>query len=135
MRLVQPKQWPERWQHGQYLVRLRLLGLIPAGEQVIRIEEPERELPPGHYGIRDRGWGSLAHTWDHEIMVAPLGDGRTRYTDRVVVRAGLLTPLVAVFAHALYRHRQRRLRQLAQKGFDGVLPASRVTPLQQGRAV
>lgn len=129
MRLVQPDRWPERWERGQYLVRLRLLGFIPAGEQVIRIEDPEVDPPPGHYGIRDRGWGSVAHTWDHEIRVAPLGDGKTRYTDRVVVEAGVLTPLAVAFAHMIYRHRQRRLRHLARNGFTGVLPAEPATPL------
>ena len=46
-----------------------------------------------------------------------LPDGRTRYTDSVEVRAGLLTPLVWAFATAFYRHRQRRWRRLVRRGF------------------
>jgi hypothetical protein len=124
MSVEQPHEWPARWEHGQYLVRLRLFGILPAGEQVIRIEDPEVEPPAGHYAVRDRGWGSFAHTWDHEITLAPTPDGRTLYRDRVVVGAGILTPLVAAFAQVFYRHRQRRLRRLASGGF-GAVPRAR----------
>lgn len=124
MKLVQPDEWPERWEHSQYLVRLHLFGILPAGEQVIRIEDPAAEPPAEHYAVRDRGWGSFAHTWDHEITLAPTPDGRTLYRDRVVVGAGILTPLVAAFAQVFYRHRQRRLRRLASGGF-AALPAAR----------
>ena len=69
------------------------------------------------WSIRDNGHGAMIKTWDHMIEVAPDGDG-TRFTDRVTVDAGWLTPFVALFARVFYRHRQRRWRRLIANGFD-----------------
>jgi len=89
-------------------------GLFPIGEQTIGIEYP---LEDGRRRIlRDNGHGALIKQWDHWIFVEPDGEG-TRYTDRVDVDAGLLTPFVSAFARIFYRHRQRRWRRLVQTDF------------------
>ncbi len=59
--------------------------------------------------------------WDHWIFVAAEGGG-TRYTDRVNVEAGLLTPFIWRFARVFYGHRQRRLRAFAADGFRAFAP-------------
>lgn len=111
---VQPSKLPHVWQTGTYLVRLWLGGLVPLGLQWIVISFPSSAEG---FELRDQGRGHLARTWDHRITVHALPDGRTRYTDAVEVRAGLLTPLVWGFAQLFYRHRQRRWKRLVRGGF------------------
>ncbi|UQN08068.1 hypothetical protein [Deinococcus sp. QL22] len=111
---VQPYMLPQIWRTGTYLVRLRLGGLLPLGLQWIVISFPSSAVG---FELRDQGRGHLARTWDHRITVQALPGGRTRYTDAVEVRAGLLTPLVWGFAQLFYRHRQRRWQRLVRSGF------------------
>ncbi|HEU4562217.1 MAG TPA: hypothetical protein VFS20_30590 [Longimicrobium sp.] len=74
-------------------------------------------MPEGVRCLRDEGAGTLARTWDHLVTVAPDPSGGSRYTDHVRVAAGVLTPMVWLFAQALFRWRQRRLREAAATGF------------------
>lgn len=112
---IAPKEFPEIWEPGQYKAALYWKGIMPVGWQVIQIESiPERD---GVRFIRDNGYGALIKTWDHMIEIAPHDDG-TKYTDRITVRAGLLTPLVALFAKRFYIHRQKRWRRLVKNNFD-----------------
>lgn len=120
-RPLEPPAFPERWLAGEHLVRLELFGLVPLGRQVIGIEILDARGPV--YRLRDNGRGRLARTWDHLITLEPLPGGRTRYRDRVVVEAGILTPFVWLFAQLFYRHRQRRWRALVARGFS--YPAQR----------
>jgi hypothetical protein len=111
---VEPSEFPDVWGEGRYTVALRLFGVIPFGEQAIVIS-----MPPTDTGfcVRDAGHGALISTWDHLITITPQGTG-CHYRDRVHVRAGVLTPVVWLFAQWFYRHRQRRWRVLCASGFD-----------------
>jgi hypothetical protein len=113
---VDPAELPATWQPGEYRVRMRALGLVPLGEQTIRIS-----IPPaagGEHLLRDDGSGQLVRRWDHLIRLRAAPDGRgTLYRDEVEIEAGLLTPPVWVFATLLYRWRQRRWRRLARRRF------------------
>lgn len=110
---------PAVWQAGEYQVGVKLYGLVPLDDQIIGIEFPPHEGPGhvlrdnGRACARDGGPGGLIRRWDHLMLVMPEGTG-TRYTDRVEVEAGALTPLAARFARFLYTHRQKRWRALAQ---------------------
>jgi len=108
---VRPATLPNTWTTGEYLVRLRLFGVVPLGHQWI---VPSRAAPNA---LRDVGRGTLTRAWDHVITVTSLPDGRARYTDDIRFRAGLLTPVVLAFTYLLYAHRQRRWLALARKGF------------------
>ena len=112
---LDPAPLPETWQDGEYRVGMWLFGFLPLGWQMVGLEI--QPLRSDIWSIRDNGRGALIRTWDHWIEVAPDGDG-TRYTDRVTVEAGLLTPFVVLFARIFYRHRQRRWRKLVANGFD-----------------
>jgi ligand-binding SRPBCC domain-containing protein len=101
---------PDRLAEGD-VIRLKLLffGFLPGWAHEIRIvrmdEEGRRiETAEGGGGVR---------TWNHLISVDPAGD-RTRYSDRIEIDAGPLTPLVAGYAHLFYRYRQHRWRRLAR---------------------
>ncbi len=116
---VTPPAHPEPWAEGRHLVRMRLFGRIPLGKQWIVTSMPVIDMTPGRqrYELRDNGYGDVAATWDHWIIVRELEDGRTHYTDRVEVRAVLLTPLIWAFASLFYRYRQHRWRRLVARGF------------------
>lgn len=106
--------WPAHFVDGEPVAgRLWLLGFIPFGRQWI---VPSLHLPPqgdSPKRLRDNGYSRLIRRWDHWISVEPDGAGGTRYSDTVEVEAGVLTPLIGLFAHLFYRHRQRRWRGLA----------------------
>jgi hypothetical protein len=106
---------PATWSPGRYRVWMWLFGLLPMGRQWVGIETVD--LPPGHHGIRDNGTGDLVRVWDHLITIAPLGERQCRYTDRVEVKAGVLTPFFWAFARIFYAHRQRRWHALIARDF------------------
>ncbi len=105
---LDPPALPERWVDGPYRVRMRVFGVVPI-EHTIVISRDDAAR-----SIRDNGHGRLVPTWDHLITIAPLEGAATRYTDRLEVRAGALTPFVWAFAWLFYRHRQRRWRRLVE---------------------
>lgn len=72
--------------------------------------------------LRDDGRGTLATKWDHLITIQASEQGS--YTDRVEVRAGVLTPFVWLFSWFFYRHRQRRWQRLIANGFAYGEPTS-----------
>lgn len=116
---VEPRVFPAVWQERKYLVSMKLFGWIPFGKHYINISTPVRSEAPGlqTYQIRDEGFGDVIKKWDHLITIREMTDGRTQYTDRVEVQAGVLTPFVWVFAIIFYRYRQRNWRKLVHTDF------------------
>lgn len=110
---IEPRPWPATWAEGTYWVGVRILGLVPFGKQAIVISLPESA---DGFRLRDYGHSTLVKVWDHTTSIST-ADGRTRYRDTVTIDAGVLTWPVWLFAQAFYRHRQRRWRQLAARGF------------------
>ena len=115
---VEPARFPEVWEEREYVTRIRQFGILPLGLQVIHIERPSS--PDRTHLLRDNGRGSLSRIWDHMILVEGLPGERTKYTDRVEVGAGLLTPLIWAFARVFYAHRQRRWHKLVASRFSYV---------------
>lgn len=114
VRFVPEQEMPDEISsEGTYRVRMYLFGLVPLGWQAIVISFPEHD---GGFCLRDNGFSPLISRWDHVITIEPEGEG-TRYRDRVVIEAGLLTPLIWMFAQVFYRHRQRRWRGLVRQQF------------------
>ncbi|GAA4465034.1 hypothetical protein GCM10023189_45130 [Nibrella saemangeumensis] len=111
--------FPSVWQEGEYETQMNLLGLIPLGRQLIRIELPT-PATDGSFRVRDNGQGQLARTWDHWITINPVDTNRCRYTDQVSVQAGLLTPLVWLFALGFYSWRQYRWKRLVRLNFQPI---------------
>lgn len=110
---IEPAQLPGTWTDGTYWVSLRLFGIIPFGKQAIVISYPSS----APFTLRDNGHSAMIRTWDHVITITPSGNG-TLYRDRVAIEAGMLTPIMWLFAQLFYRHRQRRWRRLARRGFS-----------------
>jgi hypothetical protein len=117
---VEPESFPEQWDDDEYRVTLLLFGMIPLGEQTIRTSKVRVEDTAGEqfYQLRDDGTGRLASGWDHLISVRETPDGKTVYTDEIAVEAGVLTPVIWLFAAIFYRHRQRRWRKVVANDFE-----------------
>lgn len=103
-------KWPARlFNLGAVLqTRIRLLGLGPAMPHeihIVRLSEPELQ-------IETREKGGLIRSWDHYMRIEPVSAVRCRYTDSIRIDAGLLTPLVWLFAAMFYRYRHRRWQKL-----------------------
>jgi len=115
-------QFPAVFETGMVVrVQLRLLGLVPVGEQEIRITD----VVPDSFGwprtMRDDGMplrgilAGLTH-WHHEISVAPVpgSSNRALWTDEVRIGgrgAGALRWPLAV----MWRWRGWKLRRLARR--------------------
>jgi hypothetical protein len=115
---VDKSGFPERWAEGDYWVRMKLFGVMPLGKQRIGISLDESKAGEGEYRLSDDGGSALISKWDHRITVRPLDATRTRYRDEVEIRAGLLTPLVWLFARMFFAHRQRRWQKLVARNFS-----------------
>ena len=108
------KPVPDTWAEETYWFKLRLFGVLPMGQQAIRVSIQESN---GLFTLHDAGFSNLIERWDHRITITEAG-GMTRYRDDLDIDAGFLTPFVWLFAKAFFRHRQRRLVKLAASGFD-----------------
>lgn len=124
-RPIDPSALPDTWSDGRFRVAMLLLEVLPLGRQWIDVSTPPAPsfaVDPEHTRcIRDNGTGDLVKVWDHWILVRPNADGSTHYRDRVEVRAGLLTPLIWLFAQAFYRHRQAHWRGLVRRGLPSLI--------------
>jgi hypothetical protein len=110
------KRWPKVWGAGEkHRFWMWLFGVVPLGWQAVVISEPAPEGDKRF--VRDNGYGPLVKRWDHLITVAPGKHGQTVYTDRVIIDAGIFTPLVRNFAIVFFTYRQRRWRELAESNF------------------
>ncbi len=113
-RPIDPPQLPDTWppEGGDFTVRLLGLGVLPLGRQVLGVRFPP--CTPPRYEVQDQGRGSLVRVWDHRIVIEPAGNNACRYTDHLTLDAGLLTPVITLWAKGFYRHRQRRWHRLLE---------------------
>ncbi len=106
---VYPTAFPEYWpEHETVIVNFKIFNLIPFGRHSLdmeKIDDKERKL-------QTREKSHVLKKWDHLIHITSK-DGKTVYTDEVEFDAGILTPVVWIFANIFYRHRQRRWNKLA----------------------
>ena len=91
-----------------YPLKLHLFKIIPLGTHTIKLVKIDRESKI----IKSQEKGLLAPVWNHDIQFSEIEPGKVRYTDRIEIKASLLTPFIWLFAHFFYRHRQRRWRSL-----------------------
>jgi hypothetical protein len=102
----------DEWCEGETVVGwVFLLGFIPFSQHhlhVAAIDEISRVLS-------SREHGGFIKVWNHDIEVTAVDDSSCRYRDRIEIRAGLLTPVIVLYAHWFYLMRQRRWRALAKE--------------------
>ena len=108
------RRFPPTWTPGDHLVRLRLFGVLPLGDQRIRLSTSRR----GDARILEDSGGpvsgvlGLVTGWRHRMAVSPLPGGRTLYRDRLDVSAGVLTPFVWLGLWAIWQYRARGIRRV-----------------------
>jgi len=106
--LIDTRSLPEELHEGQTMnLRLRPVPALPAWRHHIAI----RRVDDDGRVLQTQEHGGVVRQWDHTITVEPRGSG-SRYTDSVIIDAGVFTPAVRTFAQGLYRARQRNLRRL-----------------------
>jgi hypothetical protein len=108
------RRFPPTWTTGDHLVRARLFGIVPVGDQVIRVSDSRRGAARI---VEDSGGpvsGALAiiDGWRHRMAVSPLPDGRTLFRDRLDISAGILTPAVWFGTWLFWQYRGQRIRLL-----------------------
>ena len=59
--------------------------------------------------------GGVLRRWEHTLHVEPVAEETCRYSDVIVIDAGVLTPVVCAIATVFYRYRQRRWHRLVRK--------------------
>ncbi|RZT58448.1 hypothetical protein EV140_2218 [Microcella alkaliphila] len=114
---LEPGGFPSRWPGGDHRVKLRMLGVLPMGTQLIRLSD---EVAPGVRTVHDTG-GPLSgpmrtvRSWHHQMAIsaAPGDGGRTRFRDTLTVKAGVLTPFVTAGFWVFWQLRGRALKRLA----------------------
>lgn len=89
--------------------RLWLFGVLPLNRHTIRVAR----IDAARFTLTSDEHGGLIRSWVHDIVLEPIDDHRTRYTDRVTIDAGWATVPITVFAWVFYRARQARWRRLA----------------------
>ena len=116
---LEPGGFPERWAGTEHRVRLRLLGVLPMGSQLIRLRD--ETLPNGTRVVHDEG-GPLTGamrvvtTWHHQMAISAdprAPDARTRFRDTLELGAGVLTPFAWLGFWVFWQLRARRLTALA----------------------
>lgn len=115
-RLVGGGAFPDAFADGRVQVWMWMFGIVPFGRQWIDVSRPM--VREDVRQIRDNGSGDLVQRWDHLITIRPLSASKTHYQDEVEIKAGLLTPVVWMFAAVFYRWRQHRWRGLVRRGFQ-----------------
>ena len=81
---------------------LQLFGSIPFGTHSIRIVRFASEK------ISSREDSKYVPVWNHAILLVPIHENRTEYTDRVEIRTNWKTIFIWLWAKAFYAHRQRK---------------------------
>lgn len=100
----------DAWREGETVSgRLWLFGVLPLTRHTIRVAR----IDTAQLTLTSDEHGGPIHSWTHDIVLEPLDDHRTRYTDRVTIEAGSVTLPITAFAWLFYRVRQARWRQLA----------------------
>ena len=112
---LEPGGFPERWPGGDHRVRLRMLGRLPMGTQLIRLSD---EVRPGERVVHDTGGprtGAMrvVRRWHHRMAISDDGSGRTRFRDTLTIGAGVLTPFAWLGFWVFWQLRARKLRMLA----------------------
>lgn len=118
MTSLEPMGFPKMWAgEGPHRIKISMLGIIPMGTQTIDVAFTNR--PGGVRMMIDSGEtlsGPLrvTHDWDHRMAVSASAGNKTLYRDRLVVKAGLLTPIVWLGLWAFWQFRSRRLTALSK---------------------
>ncbi len=86
-----------------YVTDIKVLGMFPVPGYRIEIERLDSDARI----MQSREGNGQVRTWEHELTVEPQESG-SRWTDRVIIDAGMRTAIVARFARMMYVRRHKR---------------------------
>lgn len=113
-----PAEFPEVWSgDAPHTVNLYLLGLFPLGQQIIDVHFSER--PGGVRMMIDSGKPlsgpmTIIKDWDHRMAVSAAPGNKTLYRDRLVVTAGLFTPVIWFGLSIFWQIRASKIKRAAK---------------------
>ena len=107
----------ETWTQGEHPVTARLLGLIPVGGQVIDLTYTQRgDVRFVHdTGEPTSGALGIVSYWHHTMAIAPTGDGRTLFRDRLLFDAEPVSLAVWPAMWAFWQWRALQIKRLAPR--------------------
>lgn len=110
------EQLGDTWSQAEHPVTARLLGVIPAGGQVIDLTFTQRgDVRFVHdTGRPTSGALSIVSYWHHTMAVSPTKDGRTLFRDRLLFDAEPLSLAVWPALWAFWQWRGLQLARLAK---------------------
>ena len=95
----------DQWRSGETVVGwVFLFGFLPFSWHHLNIassDNPTRTL-------RSREFGGSIRGWNHDIEVVPIDAATCRNRDQIEIDAGIVTPLISLYAKWFYWMRQRR---------------------------
>lgn len=104
--------FPGKWREGDIIdTRLKLFGMIPAWRHSLRFILVSDESMI----IATEEKGGIVQGWNHEIKFEVSDEISCIYTDTVEINAGMLSPLIWLFAKVLYKYRQYRWKSLIKQ--------------------
>lgn len=102
----------DEWREGETVIGwVFLFGFIPFSRHHLHIAKIDDEAQT----LSSRERGGLLKRWDHDIIVTQVSPEVCSYRDRIDIDAGVVTPVVVLYARFFYRMRQRRWRALAKE--------------------
>jgi hypothetical protein len=103
-------KWPATFDEGDELqTRMWFFHVIPGWRHYLRLVS----VDPAEMELHSNEHGGPIRKWNHRIKIEPATESSCHYLDEIDIEAGILTPLIWLYAHVFYRYRQRRWRRLA----------------------
>jgi len=99
-----------------YVMKMKLFGMLPIGLHTMDFSYEDAQ---GVFTMRDNGHSNLCTKWDHTMTFKAQTKG-VCYRDCAEIKAGILTPLVWLFALYFYKHRQCRWQRLVKRNFEAL---------------
>lgn len=85
-----------------YKTNIRILGLVSCKDYEIKVNK----ICHDSLRVETLESNDVVRLWSHQIQIKPTATGAI-WTDRVILDAGLMTPIVSRYARFMYRHRHR----------------------------
>ena len=85
-----------------YRTDIRIFGLVSCKDYEIRVNK----ICHDSLRIETLESNDVVRLWSHQIQIKPTEKGAL-WVDRVILDAGLMTPIVSRYARFMYRHRHR----------------------------
>ena len=99
-----------------YVMNMKLFGMLPLGLHTMDFSYHDTH---NSFLMRDNGSSRLCKKWDHKMRFKEAEEG-VNYSDSADIGAGVLTPIVWLFALCFYKHRQRRWKRIANNEFKAL---------------